>query len=93
MKMRFFWSWSVWSQSLSGAALNLSPLARLPLWIWHSHGFLSRKKDAHPIYQSGVPKLTPLPPSKEFLFDENIRILHEAQQYSSLLEVVCFHLT
>ena len=29
---------------LAVAALNLSPLARLPLWIWHSHGFLSREK-------------------------------------------------
>jgi hypothetical protein len=26
------------------AGLNLSPLARLPLWIRHFHGFLSREK-------------------------------------------------
>ena len=39
-----YWSWNVWSSPLSGAALNLSPLARLPLWIWHSHGFLLRTK-------------------------------------------------
>jgi predicted nucleotidyltransferase len=27
--------------------------------------------------------------SKESLFDENFRIFHEAQEYNSLLEVVC----
>src|SRR4030043_1127366 len=40
----FYWSWSVGSQPLSGAALNLSPLARPPLWIYYFHGFLSREK-------------------------------------------------
>jgi predicted nucleotidyltransferase len=28
--------------------------------------------------------------SEESLFDENFRIFHEAQEYNSLLEVVCF---
>jgi ferredoxin len=31
-----------------GAALNLSPLARLPLWMDHPHRFLSRKKRCLP---------------------------------------------
>jgi predicted nucleotidyltransferase len=30
-------------------------------------------------------------PSEESPFDERFRIFHEAQQYNSLLEVVCFH--
>ena len=31
-----------------------------------------------------------LDPSEDSLFDEKFRIFHEAQQYNSLLEVVCF---
>ena len=43
-EMRFLLVLECLSQSLSGAALNLSTLARLPLWIWHSHRFLSWDK-------------------------------------------------
>jgi len=34
--------------------------------------------------------LGPTVPSEESPFDESFKIFHEAQQYNSLLEVVCF---
>jgi hypothetical protein len=49
------------AQSLSGAALNLSPLARLPLWVWHSHGFLLQKRKRFPSN------------SMDFLFSSHLR--------------------
>jgi hypothetical protein len=48
-KLGFSWSWGVGSQSISGAALNLSQLAHLLLWIWHPHGSLSWGKRCLPL--------------------------------------------
>ena len=56
MKPKFSCSWSVWSQSISGSALNLSQLARLLSQTGISVDLRHGKRDA---YNVGLYFLTP----------------------------------